>query len=80
MTKVKDLVLERNQKMTTAAVFLQTYNQSIPTGFPRATLADLKQFEIIHSRLFKNRGEWSMEKHRKRLMDWLPAYRNKHQA
>jgi len=62
---------EQNQAITSLAVFIDAYNKSIPEDFPRATTKVLKQFQISHSALFKNPDNWSIEKHRKRLMDWL---------
>jgi len=77
MTKSKDLILEKNQKMISASEFLTSYNKSIPAAFPQASVADLKEFATVNGRLFSTPGEWSLEKHRKRLMDWLPSYRHR---
>ncbi|MEK7630795.1 MAG: hypothetical protein AAB417_02110 [Patescibacteria group bacterium] len=76
MVKRRDYVLEGNQEMTTLMVFLDAYNKSIPTGFPKVTLENLKDFQKLHPMLFKDKNEWSIEKHRKRLMDWLPSHRD----
>jgi len=76
MTKVRDSVFEASQKMTPASVFLKSYNQGMPPTFPHASLADLKKFEAVHPGLFKPSGQWSLEKHRKRLMDWLALRRH----
>ena len=56
--------------------FLESYNQSIPERFPHASVASLKQFQTTHPALFKDTDEWSLDKHRKRLMDWLVSYRD----
>ncbi len=77
MTKLKDRALEFSQKLTTPSAFLESYNKGIPATFPRASLESLKQFEAVHPGLFKNSGQWSLEKHRKRLMDWLPLRTHK---
>jgi len=77
MTKKRDADLELSQEMTTPVIFLTSYNQGIPPSFPQATLADLRQFEVAHPGLFKVSGYWSLEKHRKRLMDWLPQRSHK---
>ena len=69
--KSKSDEYEQNQANTSLAVFIENYNKSVPEGFPRATAKSLKQFQITHSALFKNPNDWSIEKHRKRLMDWL---------
>lgn len=67
-------MLEKNQAMTSIASFLEAYNKSVPEGFPRATPAMLRKFQAAHASLFKNPEQWSIEKHRKKLMDWLPSY------
>ena len=42
MAKLKDLVLERNQKMISSAEFLESYNKTMPAAFPRVSMDDLK--------------------------------------
>lgn len=76
MVKRKDPVLEQNKAIVTLANFLAAYNKSAPEGYPRATLAALRKFQAAHASLFKNHDDWSIEKHRKKLMDWLPSYRD----
>ena len=71
MQSAKDLELKLNQNGTPLAVFLESYNNSIPATFPRATVKALKWFQTEHSSLFKRGDEWSIDKHRKHLMDWL---------
>ncbi|OGL78158.1 hypothetical protein A3J43_01750 [Candidatus Uhrbacteria bacterium RIFCSPHIGHO2_12_FULL_54_23] len=80
MTKPKDLLLEKSQKVISSSEFLRSYNESIPAAFPPATAAALEEFATMNGRLFSARGAWSLEKHRKRLMDWLPSYQNRHGA
>ncbi|OGZ08165.1 MAG: hypothetical protein A3D65_03420 [Candidatus Lloydbacteria bacterium RIFCSPHIGHO2_02_FULL_50_13] len=53
---------------------MESYNKSIPAEFPRASVKSLKRFQAMHPGLFKNGNEWSIDKHRKKLMDWLPSY------
>lgn len=55
--------------------FVKYYNENIPASFPRATLRILKKFQQFHPALFKKDGEWIINKHRKKLMDWLSSYR-----
>lgn len=69
--KKRDLVLEANQAVTTMADFIKSYNKSIPESFPHASKAVLKKFQAVHARLFKHPDQWSIELHRKKLMDWL---------
>jgi len=65
--------LEVNQKKTPLAGFMESYNKSVPENFPRASIKVLKQFQDIYPSLFKNKNEWSIDKHRKRFMDWISS-------
>ena len=64
---------EINETPVTAAVFLEAYNKNIPEGFPRATTATLRKFQEAHPALFKRKDMWSIDRHRKRLIDWLSS-------
>lgn len=55
------------------AVFVQYYNQNIPSQFPRASVKALEKFKETHADLFKGGAEWTIDKHRKKLMDWLTS-------
>ena len=57
------------------AVFTQYYNENIPEAFPRATEKALETFQAMHPSLFKGSLKWTIEKHRKKLMDWLTSYK-----
>jgi hypothetical protein len=54
--------------------FIEYYNQNIPASYPRATVAALEQFQVTHAILFDDKKTWTIDKHRRRLMDWLPSY------
>ena len=71
--KRKNLTWEANQKETPMAIFLASYNESVPAHFPRATAEALNQFRREHPILFKKGAGWSIDRHRKRLMDWLSS-------
>ena len=71
--RTRNLELEQNQATTSLVVFMEDYNKKIPAGFPQASIKTLKKFQITHPILFKNGDEWSIIKHRKKLMDWLPS-------
>ena len=47
---------------------------NIPETFPRASLSALEKFKVAHPGLFKGKGDWIIDKHRKKLMDWLASY------
>ena len=51
--------------------FMEFYNRTIPIGFPRLTEELLKKFRNENSALFKDGELWSMEKHRKEVVDWF---------
>ncbi|MBP9711349.1 MAG: hypothetical protein KBD50_03790 [Candidatus Pacebacteria bacterium] len=57
------------------AVFVQYYNKNIPTNYPRASVEALETFKANNTDLFKGGDEWTIDKHRKRLMDWLISRR-----
>jgi len=61
-----------NEKLLSIAEFLTTYNETTPAGFPLASLAKLQKFKEEHLSLFKANGFWTLDQHRKRLIDWLP--------
>ncbi len=72
MIRKKD-VLRQNQIGTPLLIFMASYNASIPVDFPHPSAKILKAFQALHPTLFKHGDEWSIDKHRKRLMDWLPS-------
>ena len=72
--KRRDKVLELNQAFTTSSEFMDSYNRSLPHGYPQASVKNLKQFQLKFPILFKNTEEWSIEKHRKKMMDWLSSH------
>lgn len=61
-----------NELRTTSSEFLASYNKNMPAGFPRVSLILLKKFKEAHPMLFKNDDLWSLDQHRKKLIDWLP--------
>ncbi len=81
--RAKNYGLELNQARTSLPVFMESYNKSIPVNFPHVSIEILKQFQALHPSLFSARGgsafggknddKWSIDRHRKRVMDWLPS-------
>ncbi|MFC1594953.1 hypothetical protein ACFL3E_00815 [Patescibacteria group bacterium] len=71
--KYKNDELEKNLLSTSSAVFMENYNKTIPKSFPKATSEVLKQFQIDCPNLFKKKDIWSIDKHRKRFMDWFSS-------
>ena len=72
--KSPDLDKQRSEKKLLLAEFLKSYNDSLPKDFPRATLPVLEKFRENYPSLFKADNLWTLDQHRKKLMDWLPQY------
>lgn len=70
--KLPDLDRLRSERELSLADFLKSYNEKLPTQFPRASLALLREFKESHDVLFKG-DVWSLDQHRKKVMDWLPS-------
>ncbi len=64
--------LNENQAQISLLDFLKSYNQNMPANFPRASAALLKKFQNAHAMLFKHGDLWSIDRHRKKIIDWLP--------
>lgn len=65
--------LQTSQEQLTMGVFLESFNKNMPDSFPRATTQLLKRFKDSHEALFKDSNTWSLDVHRKKLIDWLPG-------
>ena len=65
--------LDLNQEQIPLTIFLASYNQNIPDGFPLASTKTLRKFQDAHPTLFKNGDMWSVARHRKRLIDWFAS-------
>lgn len=72
----KNEQLELNQLVIPLQIFMEAYNQSLPVGFPRVSVRGLREFRASYPMLFKHGDAWSIDKHRKRLMDWLVSHRD----
>ena len=69
--KKRDLDRENSEMLISLQDFLESYNKTIPGEFPHATTALLKEFRSTYNSLFKNKSLWSLNEHRKKVMDWL---------
>lgn len=69
-----DLDKERSEQRLSVGEFLKFYNDGLPAEFPRASLPILKEFNKKYPELFKAGNSWSLDQHRKKLIDWLPMY------
>jgi hypothetical protein len=61
-----------NEIRVPLADFLKSYNQNMPMSFPRASTALLRKFKESHPLLFKHGDLWSLDEHRKKIIDWIP--------
>lgn len=71
--RTPDLDRERSEEKRSLANFLKQYNKNLPDAFPPATAALLRLFKKEHASLFQNGSEWSLDQHRKKVMDWLTS-------
>lgn len=69
-----DLDKQRSEERHTLKAFLEIYNTDLPLEFPRASLVLLKKFKEIYPSQFETDGLWSLDVHRKKVMDWLRTY------
>lgn len=64
--------IRESEVQVTLADFLRLYNQGIPESFPRASTNLLQKYKDEHTTFFKHGEMWSLDLHRKKVMDWLP--------
>ena len=69
-----DLDRERSERKLTLAQFSSTYNEGLPEGFPKVSPALLRLFVKRYPHLFSQENTWSLDRHRKQVMDWLPMH------
>ena len=65
-----------SQTQISLADFLEFYNKNIPATFGQATTELLQTFRREHPSLFKHGDMWSLDEHRKKIMDWIPSIKN----
>jgi hypothetical protein len=76
MTDKKNNLQDSNLIGTSVDAFADYYNKNIPRDFPRATPKALAEFHKSYPSLFKD-DKWIINKHRKKLMDWLVSHGDK---
>jgi len=75
--KAPDVDKIRSESRMTLQKFLAAYNLNLPADFPRATTKLLREFQKVNAGLFKAGADvWTLDVHRKKLMDWLPQRQN----
>jgi hypothetical protein len=69
--KLPDVDRIRSEQNHTLLEFMALYNENLPETFPRATRASLEEYRDTHLDAFKSGDDWSLNIHRKKIMDWL---------
>lgn len=65
---------ELNEARTSLVSFAEAYNRMLAPGFPHASNKALQRFQAAYPLLFKDENSWSIDKHRKRFMDWYASH------
>lgn len=63
-----------SEQKRSLAEFIALYNAGLPSEFPRVTPTLLERYRLAYPSQFKPDGLWSLDLHRKRVMDWLPEH------
>jgi hypothetical protein len=71
--RTPDLDRARSEEMHSLPEFLKLYNQGLPEGFMSASSALLEEYKETHGGFSKGKNSWSLDLHRKKVMDWLRA-------
>ena len=64
--------LKLNEIPLSLSEFLESFNQNMPANFPQVSKERLMMFKKEHEILFRKSNTWSLDQHRKKVMDWLP--------
>lgn len=64
--------LKLNEIPLSLSEFLKSFNQNMPANFPQVSEKQLLMFKKEHEVLFRKGNTWSLDQHRKKVMDWLP--------
>jgi hypothetical protein len=79
MKKTKKNDIDETRIKHSTIDFVEYYNENIPSKsklFPPATMEALRRFRATHPALFANSRKWTVDRHRKKVMDWLISYNN----
>jgi hypothetical protein len=61
-----------HERPMSEAEFIESYNKNMPEGYPKVSFSIMEKFKEAHASLFKGKGAWSLDQHRKRMFEWLP--------
>jgi hypothetical protein len=70
--KTPDVDRIRSEEQRTLANFCEQYNKNLPESFTRASVKLLTEYRRTHPEAFRLSEAWSLDQHRKKIMDWLP--------
>lgn len=65
--------LKSNQNLVSLLDFMKLYNASLPDAFPKVSKKLLGKYQSEHTELFKHGELWSIDLHRKKVLDWMPS-------
>jgi hypothetical protein len=68
--------IKLNEIPLSLSEFLKSFNQNMPANFPQVSEEQLLIFKKEHEVLFRKGNTWSLDQHRKKVMDWLPRNSN----
>lgn len=71
MKKLSERIVP-NETPLSAEEFLESFNANMPEGYPHVTMEILERFKLAHPNLFKKPNVWTLDLHRKRMIEWLP--------
>ncbi len=72
---IKSLAEDVNLTELSISEFIVYYNANIPETFPQASFNAMKEFQNTYPSLFKDSTAWIIDRHRKKVMDWLTTQR-----
>jgi hypothetical protein len=61
-----------NEALITISEFVVAYNKTIPAEWPKANKELMQKFREANPSIFRHGELWSIDLHRKKIIDWLP--------
>ena len=72
--KAPDLDRLRSEEQRSINDFCGEYNKDLPASFTPVSVSLLTEYRRSHPEAFRNGGNWTLDQHRKKIMDWLPMH------
>lgn len=70
--KTPDFDRIRCEEQRSISDFCGEYNKDLPESFTRASVSLLAEYRRSHPEAFRMSGTWTLDQHRKKIIDWLP--------